>query len=450
MNYLASFLQDSWTIGKRVTLNLGIRYAHDNGFLPAQCRVAASAPFQDLYPAQCWDQFQSKIWNPVTPRIHVAYDLSGDGKTLIKGGWGRFATMRTQDELNIANDNADLNTVFRWNDLNRDNRFQAGESNLDPHGPDFVSRSVAVVGSLAGMVQNPDQKEPGSNEYSVSFERELLPNFGVRVTGLYFKNFNTLRLLNTLRPYDSYNIPITNPDPGPDGRLGTADDPGTSVTYFDYPASLAGAVFQRLTLINDPNSDASYRSLEIAASKRLSQRWQFMGSYTATKRNEPFRPDVAGQGRGMSLTSYNPNVEIFGADTTWEWSARFAGSYLLPADVQLSANLESRSGEPWARTVSFAGGRQIPSITLRVEPIGTHRSDTMNILTLGVQKSVQLFPGNRVSIRAQIFNALNQNFTAVSGNPQMARVSTLSGPSFGRVTGIANPRVGEIVISYAF
>ena len=32
--------------------------------------------------------------------------------------------------------------------------------------------------------------------------------------------------MNNFRPYEAYNIPVTNRDPGPDGRVGTADDGG--------------------------------------------------------------------------------------------------------------------------------------------------------------------------------------------------------------------------------
>ena len=39
--------------------------------------------------------------------------------------------------------------------------------------------------------------------------------------------------------------------------------------------------------LNDPNVDQSYKSMELAVVKRLANRWQFMGSYSATKKNVP-------------------------------------------------------------------------------------------------------------------------------------------------------------------
>ena len=47
-----------------------------------------------------------------------------------------------------------------------------------------------------------------------SFEHELMPNLGVRVTGIRSIARNDFRLQNTFRPREAYNIPITNLDPG--------------------------------------------------------------------------------------------------------------------------------------------------------------------------------------------------------------------------------------------
>jgi outer membrane receptor protein involved in Fe transport len=47
------YTTDSWAIASRLTLNLGLRYAHDNGFIPAQCRQAGQ-----FAAAGCIDKIQ--------------------------------------------------------------------------------------------------------------------------------------------------------------------------------------------------------------------------------------------------------------------------------------------------------------------------------------------------------------------------------------------------------
>ena len=135
--------------------------------------------------------------------------------------WGRFDHMRQTDELNIANLNVATTTLYRWHDTNSDLKYQTGEVNLNPNGPDFISTTLQGAGAaLANGVPNPNEKEPMTDEFSASFERELIPNFAVRATGIYSREHNTYRVQNNKRPYDVYNIPVTARDPGPDGLPG--------------------------------------------------------------------------------------------------------------------------------------------------------------------------------------------------------------------------------------
>jgi carboxypeptidase family protein len=445
LGYLGAFVQDSWSVNRRLTFNLGVRYANDRAWLPGQCRAAAPREFAVVFPAECWPEKDLKTWNPVMPRLHFAYDLTGDARTVIKGGWGRFNLLHDRIELDIANPNARKEARFRWRDLNNNRYFDAGESNLDPNGPDFQGISIpgaayVVEGpggttnvSTVGLVDNPDLKQQGSDEFSLSFERELFADFGVRVTGLYVREFNTQRIENPLRPYGVYTIPITNSDPGDDNLLRTADDPGRTITYYDYPASLRGAAFEGARFINDSSSDADYRSFEVAVNKRYSNRWQMLASYTATKKNI-FVP---------RNSAYNPNSEINAADKTWEWLFRGTGSYLFPYDIQLSSNLLVQSGFAWARTVSMTGGAQIPSIVLFAEETGARHTPTQTTVALGVEKRINLRGGHRVAVALQFLNVLNGNF-------DIELPQTRGGPELGYAINTVPPRVGEITIRYSF
>jgi hypothetical protein len=200
-------------------------------------------------------------------------------------------------------------------------------------------------------------------------------------------------------------------------------------------------------LINDANSNASFRSYEIALSRRLSNRWLFLGSYSATKSHSPYVQNTSGvgdfvqPGLAVFLTTFDPNAEIFAANDTWEWLTRASGGYTFPWDILVSAHFENRSGIPFARTVSATGGVTIPSIAVRVEPIGTRRTSSVNILDFRGEKALR-FGAQRLSLRVNLYNMLNVN-TVTSLNQQ-------SGATFLGATAIVPPRTAEVSAQFTF
>jgi hypothetical protein len=445
-DYTSAYMQDSWKMGQ-LTLNLGARFAHDDGYAPEQCRVAADPPGDVANPARCWPKVQMKVFNSIVPRLHAAYDLTADGKTVVKGGWGRFMLMRYTDQTQIANHNQANLTTYVWRDLNNNGEYDLGEVNLDPNGPDYLSTAQAGIGgggTTSLGVPNPNEEQPGTDEFSLSVERELMSDFAVRVSGIYSKTFDHHRLVNNKRPYDVYTLPITNPDPGPDGVAATADDPGRTITYYDFPAAYAGARFQEPMLVNDAAANQSYRSAEFAVTRRLANRWHMYASYSFTKRNIPLVPNAGTlTGVTINVNTVDPNAEINNDDRTTEWMGRVQGSYIFPFDITTSVNYEHRSGEPQRRTVILTGGTQIPQITLPAEQLGSvWRLPAINLVDVNVQKTVRLRSGHSATIRMNVFNLLNAN--------TMTGRTMQSGANFGTITGILLPRIGEVAVSYKF
>jgi hypothetical protein len=426
-NHLGIYVKDNWTIHRRLNLNLGVRWARDNGYVPAQCREAGQ-----FAPAGCTEKISDKMWFSFTPRFYTAWDITGDAKTVIKGGWGRFAHWRTTDEVLPLNPFVGTVTTYRWQDRNGNMNYDPGEVNLAPNGPDFVSSSVTDTGNITDSIVNRDQKQPLEDEFSASFEREVMSSFAVRVSGRYSRRFNILRREYPLRPYGVFSIPITRPDPGPDGRAGTADDPGRTLTYYDYPAAYRGRQFQQNYLANDPDATQTYKTIELAGTKRLSNRWQLNASYSATKLNVPV----------AAYSALNPNEEILAANRAWEWLGRLSGAYILPMDVTLSMGFDHRGGLARARQVLLTGGTQVPSFVVNAEPIGSLRDPNTNILDFRVDKRFNLTTSRSMHVQLNIFNVMNVNTPT--------GVTYRSGASFLVPTGIVLPRIAEFSATYTF
>ena len=99
----------------------------------------------------------------------------------------------------------------------------------------------------------------------------------------------------------------------------------------------------------------------------------------------------------------------------------------------------------------MAGGRTIPTNTIRVEPIGSQYLPDPLWVSLNVEKGIRFSAGRRLSVAANILNLLNTNIV-VSGSayPYNAGLVIQSGATFMRTTDIAFPRMGEIVVKYTF
>lgn len=409
-HYYGFFVKDEWRMSKRLTLSLGARLALDRGFIPEQSHDAGQ--FSSLYPAATYSRIDVTAWDTFVPRLHAAYDVTGDGKTVIKGGWGRFAAIRGADDANYVNRNVIASTTFRWRDLNGNRNFDLGETNLDPNGPDFVSQTGTTQGIL-----NRSEKPPISDEFSLSVERQLVPNVAVRATGIYSKDTNNAFVINPLIPFEAYTVPVTGRDPGPDGVLGSADDTGQTFTYYEFPTSMHGTAFQATTRVNAPELDATYKSFELALSRRFVNRWQAMASFSFTRLQAP--------GLNVAGAVATPNTRFLGDNNTREWSAKASGAYQLPLDVLASVNYELRSGAPWQRTVLFRGGIEIPTIVLPVEPLGARYYDNIHLLDARARKEFR-YRTHRVALGVDIFNLLNVN--------TVTSITTRSGPNFGLVT----------------
>ena len=357
VNYWALYVQDTWNIGHRLTLNPGFRGQRDHGFVPAQCQLPGVN--QQAFPVNCLPRRDQPSLVTYSPRMYAAFDVNGDGKSVIKGGYGRFVHLLDPGGIvSQLNSNGSRNMTFVWHDLNGDNKYEPGEVNLDPNGPDYASGGSQTLSFI-----NPNLKAPWSDEFSIGFERQLMRQLAARFEFTYDRNFNVQKTFNPLIPWSAYTIPVTSPDPGPDGKVGTADDPGTTLTYYDYGPQYAGAAFAGVEVENvDPKYNNNYKTVEFSMTKRLSNKWQLLGSYSYTKDHNPF------PGTG------NPNTEINVADYTSQWIGKLSGSYVFPKGIMSGVSYDIRSGARMARQVLLQGGKQVTSVAVNAALPGTCRT----------------------------------------------------------------------------
>jgi hypothetical protein len=428
-NVFGTYVSDTWTLAKRLTVNLGLRWERTVMYVEPQIKKQGRFGFAGTFP-----RVDVGTWSGFVPRIGGAFDVAGDGRTVAKATFGIFNHTEFNNFINpltfAGSFNSNLPSVYtyRWRDLGGKNDYTPGEVNLGVNSPDFLS----VAGPASNLL-NPDLAWGQTYETTASLEREVMSSVSVRGLYVYKKIVNetgSATFVNVLRPYSVYNQLFTRRDPGPDGVLGTADD-GAMVTMYDYDPRYRGAQFVGNMIPNVPSNRSDFfHNIEVTLSKRPGGKWFANTSLLATKNH-----------RWIEAIVETPNSNYFPLDETWTVSYRLAGGYRLPYGLNASTLYQVFTGTRGQRTTIFraadpAGGPAFPSsatITLRSDRFGTESLPARSIMNLRLSKTLTLRSRSKLTLNLDAFNALNSN-VAFSAN-------FVSGPTFGYITSIAQPRV---------
>jgi hypothetical protein len=129
---LGIFAQDQWKF-RRFTFNYGLRFDYVNGYVPDQDTPGTPDPkFFDRFPGvplfNTWvgeRKFTSvdaiPRWLDLNPRVGVAYDVFGNGRTAVKMALGRYVAKTNVDVAVLLNPiTTSVNSASRsWTDANR-------------------------------------------------------------------------------------------------------------------------------------------------------------------------------------------------------------------------------------------------------------------------------------------------------------------------------------------
>jgi hypothetical protein len=412
------FLNDTWALG-RLTLNLGARWDRYRGWMPENRQIAfTSGPIS--VPEQVFAERTFFTWNSFGPRIGVNYDLSGDGRTVIKASYGLFWHNPGPGVSADANPNQNNKSVtYTWNDANGDLRYQVGEEVGAP-----------TASSLAGTVQlDPDLKQPYSHDATVYFERQLAPTIGARVGFVYKSEDDLIQSFNIGRPASVYTLPYSFSDVGPDGRSNTADD--ITRTLYAIPSSQASQ-FPVNNLVRNLAQGGRYKTIEASMSKRMSNRWSLSAGGSRTWLHEFFE-----------INTPNNTPE---ADTS-RWDFKLSGTYEAPYGIRISPLLRHQAGANFARTISVGAGVAtaaggIFSGTIDAEPRDARRHDNITVFDVKVERAFALGSGMRVRAFLDLFNLTNSNAVETR--------TVTTGTSFLRPTAVLPPRAARIGARLSF
>lgn len=397
---ISAFVQDSWTIGKRLTINAGLRLNNYWFKNPA-------SDIGVLYDS-----------TSLAPRIGFAYDIMGDRKNVLKFHYGHYSDALRIDGLNQIESRNSTFTAYMWD------------------GTQWVE-NYSYNDNSSGYSVDPKAKQPYMEEYVAGFERELFKNASLEINAYYRKGKNFLGAV--LTGGGSYYL-STATCYGEDGVLGTSDDytiPYYAVDYDNYvePSYTITNVKKGLTdfLTQDPSRVS--KGVEVIFNKRMSNRWQLLVAYNY------------GTSRGNSsslwtdLGSY-PNLLTFANGKMYYYGEphhfRIQGSVLLPWDILLGFTGSYMSGvyEETYGYVDTPNGMDF----MVVKAVGDgKRDEARKNFDLRVEKQFELGGSKRVSISVDMMNVFNFDG---------AVYYRFYGPYYGKINYLQDPR--QITVSARF
>ena len=376
---LSLFLQDTFTVTDRLSVNLGVRTERFAHFATDGTNIFT------------FD------WT-LAPRLSVSYDPSGTGRQRISAFYGKYYDPIRNNLTNFA---GTLSGSIREEQVYANDQW--------------VTYRIRGGPQQADALFAPTTKTPWTDDVQLSYETDL--GHGRSVMALYTRR----RTRDIIEDYDAalyvFRQDSTTTYPGP------VDHPQSLFLGLDYfgfgtfPAS-------NFVIATLAGGERDYQGVEVSFRQRLQQNWQALAAYTYGTATGNTNSDSSAdfQGDVIWLDPRAPHqagaqpgsiAHLFKVSTSYAWDLGF----------QIGGNWRWNSGTVASRTFR-ASGRNLP---VRVEPgeefafagitrrwlspaaVGTLRNPSYGIVDLRLLYNYRL-AGYRLELFADVFNLLdNQN-----------------------------------------
>ena len=395
---IGAYAQDTWKLGRRLTLNLGARFNNVQNVVPVQDFVESPIEFTNF--------------SNVEPRAGAAFDLSqGDRQMAVSAHYGRY--YNNSVALGAANPNGHATRTYR----------------IEADG----TLTLINQSNPSTTLIDPDLRRPYSESIIVGYRMSLAPSLALRVNGVFKKSRDFIGTIDINRPAELFDpFMITNPLSG------------ESLTVYNLRA---GSPASRLYYTNPEGADRDYRALETVLEQRMSHNLQFIFSHVWS-RSEGLAAQGQWSGYGgetVGGTWNNPNFFINAGeglplDMDRTHQLKLSSVYTAPLDVVVGVNYIGQSGYPYTR--SFTTTLNQGSSGFNAEPQGSQRLPFQHLLDVRVEKRFQL-KGYQPRVFFEAFNLLNSNDATGIG-------SLIGSPTYERITAIMPPRTLRVGLGLQF
>jgi len=447
--YNAFFVQDSWT-HERLTVQGALRYEHAWSYYP-ESFIGGTRFFPTFTTIP---QSDGAKFNDILPRVGVAYDLFGNGKTSLKGNWGKY--LQPAQNAGIYTGAAPTSAIATaatrsWTDSNKNwvvdcNLTAPGASDLTASGGD---KCGAISNNNFGTL-NPgftysnellSNYRPWDYQFGAAVQQQLTPRVAVEVqwNKRWFDGYYVSR--NTaISPSDWTAYSITAPS---DPRLPGGGGYAVTGLHDIAPDKFSAAKYD-IQYGGNYGLDGAFQTwsgVDITLSARVKNGLAFQGG-TSTGNSimdicsaSNAVPEALQASQALAIGVTVPGFSPFNGimpftqagmapgqychiETGFLTQFRGLGSYQVPkVDVEVSATYQSKPGALLAAnynvpaaTIAQSLGRapsgNVANVTVNMVAPGTLYGDRINELDLRFAKVLR-FNGTRTRISLDMYNALN-------------------------------------------
>jgi hypothetical protein len=440
----AFYLQDGWRVTDKLMLDLGVRYDLVTGFafdqsgniIYQEVTAAAKAGLfkSSGLPCPCigYEDFgkdPAEDKNNVTPRVGFTYDVNGNGRFVLRGGYGRyydFAYTNANILFAVVGAQSSFGTIYLNNDTsgikNPDGSlFQVGQP-LPPN------QLTDVSAPLPTHVASPRIKQPYADQFNLGFSKDLGGGYALGIDGVYTSNHD----LGT-RP--NLNLRVNG---GPRRFSGILPRSGGQ----NYRVDVSEGV-------------AHYKGINVTVKKRWDGRLQLLGWYSLSKATSSASQRATDEfGDYTVLDQFDPFQDRQEAVTRSDARHRFtvSGSWQPGAGFTFSPIFRYKSKTPYnviLGTDANRDGTTLNDIPPGADGYNSARGASFKQFDLRAAKRFGLGGRTRLELIAEVFNLFN------SKNPG-DYIANMQADNFGQPTTYAGDfqrgeqRVGQFGIRFEF
>ncbi len=238
---MEGYATDEWKVNSKLTLTLGLRLSHLGPWTDAHgiglavwnpATVTKNLIYQNVdinnaktWPGMSWHQLDSSIPNAgvptqavlISPRLGLAYDLRGNGKTTLRGGWGVYYSHDPANNAMGALDTAINLSTYSPNFYLQCTFGQLFTNNYTPCGQFSPGAGSIQSGTLQTVyAMNPkDDQVPTTYNYNFTIDQQAPWHSTIEIA--YVGNQSTH--LATLGSLENQNVIPLGAEWGPDPAI---------------------------------------------------------------------------------------------------------------------------------------------------------------------------------------------------------------------------------------